>query len=64
MFDPPPHKNRRITGADFETELQLAKWLKRPPRYFHDDKPFYPWLPPEPLVNQEPFVNFKLNFTE
>lgn len=64
MFDPPPHKNRRITGHDWETELQLAKWMRRPLRTFHDDKPFYPWLPPEPLVNQEPLVNFKLNFTE
>lgn len=64
MFDPPPQKNRRITGPDWETELQLAKWMKRPLRYFHNNKPFYPWLPPEPLVNQEPLVNFKLNFTE
>lgn len=64
MFDPPPHKNRRITGPDWETELQLAKWMHRPLRHFHDDKPFYPWLPPEPLVNQDHRVNFKLNFTE
>ncbi len=28
-------------------------------RRFHDDPPTYPWLPPEPLVNQ-PYVNFDI----
>lgn len=56
LFEPPNTNNKRITGADFETELELAKWLHRPPRYFHKDLPFYPWLPPEPLVN------FELNY--
>lgn len=57
----PPRKNRRLTANEMETELQLCKWLKRHPRTYFDDKPFYPWLPPEPIV---PSVNFKLNYTE
>ncbi len=51
MFPDEKRKNRRFTGPEFETELQLAKWLKRPPRHFVDDPPFYPWVVPEPLVN-------------
>lgn len=50
MFEP-KRKNRRLTPSEQETDLQIAKWLKRPVRYFFDDKPFYPWLVPEPLVN-------------
>lgn len=50
MF-PPARKNRRLTPYEAETDLQIAKWLKRPVRTFFDDKPFYPWLVPEPLVN-------------
>lgn len=50
MFDP-PRKNRRLTAQEFETDLYIAKWLKRPPRHYFDDKPFYPWLVPEPIVN-------------
>lgn len=56
MFEP-PRTNKRITGRDFETELQISKWLHRPPRYYHDDKPYYPWLPPTPKV---PMVNFDI----
>ncbi len=63
LFDTEKPKNKRITGKDFETELELAKWMHRPPRYYHNDKPFYPWLCPEPLANQ-PLVNFRLNYTE
>ncbi len=59
----PPQKNRRLTPQEFEDDLYIAKWLKRPPRNYLLDKPFYPWLVPEPLANQ-PIVNFKLNFTE
>ncbi len=44
-----------------EEEKWLCKIFKRPPTEMLLDKPFYPWLPPEPCV---PFVNFKLNFTE
>lgn len=59
MFsDPPPVKNRRFTANEFQTELEIAKWLKRPPRTFVNDSPFYPWLVPEPLVN------FNLNYKE
>lgn len=59
MFsEPPPVKNRRFTAHEFQTELELAKLFKRPPRAFINDKPFYPWLVPEPLVN------FNLNYKE
>ncbi len=51
-------KNRRLTPGELETDLQIAKWLHRPLRTYFDDKPFYPWLPPEPQVN------FDLRFKE
>lgn len=47
----PKRKNRRFTPNEFETELEIAKWLKRPVRTFVNDAPFYPWVPPTPLVN-------------
>lgn len=53
-----PVKNKRITGKDLETEIQLARWMKRPVRTYANDPPFYPWLPPEP------YVNFMLNYKE
>lgn len=56
MFEP-PKKNPRITGRDWETELELCKWMKRPPRTFLHDKPFYPWCVPEPVVNFD--LNYK-----
>lgn len=62
MFDP-PKKNRRLTPAELQDDLYIAKWLKRPLRTYFNDPPFYPWLVPEPLANQ-PIVNFKLNYTE
>lgn len=55
---PEKRKNRRLTPYEMQDELFIAKWLKRPPRTYFDDRPFYPWLPPEPMVN------FKLNYTE
>lgn len=42
---------KRFKGKDWETELEISKWLHRPMRYYTTDPPFYPWLPPEPLVN-------------
>lgn len=42
---------------EFETELMLAKWMKRPPNVFIHDKPFYPWCVPEPVVNFD--LNYK-----
>lgn len=48
---PPKPKNRRFTPSEEETEIFLAKWLKRPKRTFVNDPPFYPWLVPEPKVN-------------
>lgn len=50
MFETKP-KNRRFTPQEFQTELELSKIFKRPPRTFIHDPPFYPWLPPEPIVN-------------
>lgn len=61
MFEPTVRKNRRLTPAERETDIQIAKWLKRPVRDFFYDPPFYPWLPPEPKV---PKVNFDLKLTE
>lgn len=58
LFEPTKPKNRRFTTQEFETELQIAKWLKRPVRTFVNDPPFYPWVVPEPLVN------FDLNFNK
>lgn len=50
-----------MTAKEKETEIELARWMKRPPRDFINDKPFYPWLPPEPKV---PKVNFDLMYKE
>lgn len=62
MFnDEPVKKNRRLNANELQTEIEIASWLKRPVRTFINDKPFYPWLPIEPLVNQYP-VCFDLNF--
>nr|UHS18383.1 MAG: hypothetical protein [Betatorquevirus sp.] len=63
MFNDYKPKNRRMTPKEFEEELWQASIFKRPPRTMLHDTPFYPWLPVTPLANQ-PFVNFKLNYTE
>ncbi len=57
LFDKPT-ENRRFTPPEYETELQLCKWLNRPPRTYIHDTPFYPWLPPAPKVI------FDLNYKE
>lgn len=57
LFEP-KRKNRRLTPSELETEIQIAKWLKRPVRTFFDDPPFYPWCPPEPYVNFELIKGF------
>lgn len=54
-------KNRRFTEKEWQTELDICKWLKRPPRSYVNDSPFYPWLPPVPKI---PKVNFDLNFKD
>lgn len=59
LFEPVKPKNRRFTANEFQTELDLAKWMKRPVRTMFYDTPYYPWLPPEPKV---PRVNFDLNY--
>lgn len=61
LFPPEKPKNRRMTPPEKQTELELARWMKRPPRDFINDFPFYPWLPPEPKV---PKVNFDLMYKE
>ena len=54
------NRNTRMTpfkpGFEEDTEHELADAFKRPPRYFKEDPPFYPWLPCVPKVQ------FKLNF--
>jgi hypothetical protein len=49
--DKPTVKPRRYNAKEMETEFQLCSIFKRPPTYYHGDKPTYPWLPLEPLVN-------------
>nr|UHS18212.1 MAG: hypothetical protein [Gammatorquevirus sp.] len=44
-------------GFEQTTERELAIAFKRPVRTYKEDPPFYPWLPPAPLV-----VNFNLNY--
>lgn len=44
-------KNRRFKPYELQTERELARIFKRPMRTFINDRPFYPWLPPEPVVN-------------
>lgn len=62
MFgEPTRKKNRRFTHKEYELELEMCKVFRRPPRQFVDDPPFYPWLPPAPIV---PCVNFLLNFKD
>nr|UHS18456.1 MAG: hypothetical protein [Gammatorquevirus sp.] len=54
------NRNLRLTrfkpGFEEDTEKQLAKIFKRPPRTYKEDPPFYPWLPITPKVI------FALNF--
>lgn len=56
-------KNRIMNKYEQETEKAVSKAFMRPPCTYIYDKPFYPWLPIEPLVNQ-PYVNFDLNFQQ
>ncbi len=58
LFPETDNKPKRFTPQEYETELEICKWLKRPPRYFKTDTPFYPWVVPEPKVN------FMLNYKE
>lgn len=56
MFGDKIKKNRRFTAREYEQEVEEAKIWCRPPRQFIFDTPFYPGIPPTPLVN------FHLNF--
>ena len=42
---------RRMNPQEYATELDVAKWMKRPPCQMIYDVPYYPWLTFEPLVN-------------
>lgn len=44
-------KNRKFKPNELQTEIELARIFKRPVRTYYYDHPFYPWLPPTPLVN-------------
>lgn len=58
LLFPKKPKNRRFHPWEEQTEIELCRLFKRPKRtYFYDD-PFYPWVPPEPVVN------FDLNFNK
>lgn len=59
MFGDRVKKNRRFTAKEFEDELETAKAFHRPPRTYFYDLPYYPFLPPAPIV---PIVNFNLNY--
>ena len=56
LFDE-PKKNRRRTPKEMEDEILLASIFKRPVTPYIYDPPFYPWLPPTPLVNFD--LNYK-----
>jgi len=43
-------------GFERDTEEEIARAFRRPPRKFKEDPPFYPWLPLTPKVC------FNLNF--
>nr|UHS18241.1 MAG: hypothetical protein [Gammatorquevirus sp.] len=51
-----PRIRRFKPGFEEETERELARIFKRPPRTYTCDPPFYPWLPITPKVC------FNLNF--
>lgn len=48
---PPQKKNRRRNAKEWEEELLMSRIWKRPPVPMIYDPPFYPWVPPTPLVN-------------
>lgn len=48
-----------MTPWEQQEEKEIAALFKRPQRKYIFDKPFYPWLPPTPIV---PSVNFELNY--
>lgn len=56
MFQP-KIKNRRLHPYEKEWEIWQAKAFQRPPREMLLDTPFYPWLPPTPII---PKVNFDI----
>ena len=51
-----------MTPWEQQEERELAAIFRRPQRKYIFDKPTYPWLPFEPLVNQPYNVNFDLNY--
>lgn len=59
LFPPKERKNRRFTPYEMQTEREICQWLKRPPRHFVNDTPFYPWCVPEPKVNFDLVTKWK-----
>ncbi len=59
MFGDKVKPIRRFTPYEYAEEVDDAKHWHRPPRNFWGDTPFYPYLPPAPLV---PYVNFDLGY--
>lgn len=51
-----------MTKEELETEKLCAIAFKRPPVCMWGDIPYWPWLNPEPLVNQLPRIHFDLNY--
>lgn len=51
-----------MTKEELQTEKLCAIAFKRPPVSMWGDIPYWPWLQPEPLVNQLPKINFDLNY--
>lgn len=48
-----------MTPWEQQEEKELATVFRRPQRKYIYDKPYYPWLPPTPII---PSVNFDLNY--
>ena len=56
MFSNKIKKNRKFTARKYEQEVKKAKIWCKPPKQFIFNTPFYPGIPPTPLIN------FHLNF--
>lgn len=50
-----------MTPWEEQEEKELAGIFKRPRRRYILDKPYYPWLPPTPII---PKINFDLGYNQ
>nr|BAB79331.1 ORF4 [Torque teno virus] len=64
LLFPNTGKKKKFSPFDWETEQQLACWMRRPMRFYPTDPPFYPWLPPKRDIPNICKVNFKINYSE